>query len=370
MPTYQTAPLRPNVFADQASKLNPFGVLPLKGNVLKHLPLNPSEHPSWKKEADLRALAKVANTKMSEMAMLQGPQPFKAQTPYTTYRGSKGDAFSHTFSGGRVWTREAEGMVSHLLKDRIGQLDALTQSTFEQVAPERLQTNIPETDTFPLDQIFSNLVSSLSQGLINPTLLGFSNSIMSFLLTKADKIPDNKFNDYTTILAKIATLINSSFYTARNEGDYTASEVKKMTSVLNKLEKDVKAIIKFFEEYADFLGSPTKTKSAKLAAMRGKLFGLAQQNAQVSIEAAEVLQRDYEEGVAMGPGGPSDGSDSGPPSGYQPVFGDAASSSSGYSMPSGNTGLPMFEQVRNFGNVPMLSPGSVSSGYGRPMRRR
>ena len=376
MPTYQTAPLLPNVFADQASKLNPYGVLPLKGNVLKHLPLEPSPHPSWKQEADLRALAKVANTKMSEMAMLQGPQPFKAQTPYTTYRGPKGDAYSHTFTGGRVWTREAEGMVSHLLKDRIGQLDALTQSTFEQVAPERLQVNIPETDTFILDKLFSDLYSSMTEGIVGKFLVSLLGSIVSYLATKGDKIPDEKYAVYEGLLGKIRQELDTLYANLNverlatlNDATLTAAEKRKSnqkltesTNILRKLDSDSLIASRFIKQMMKYASEPTKVKAAKLSALRNRLL---QEFGQYTAYPGEYTVE------------PEDNTVGSIPTRYMEAAQhperfplDGSEAESAYSFASGNTGLPYFEEVRGRRGVPTLSPGSVNSGYGRPLRRR
>jgi len=285
MPTYQSAPLYPLVFPDQAAKQNHFGVKPLAGNLLQHLPLEKSPHPSWKKEADERAMAKVANTKLGQLAMLKGPHPFKAQNKYTTYRGPANEAFKHSFSGGTVWTREAENMIGHLREDRIKQLDAVDQSTFEEVSPERLQVDIPPAETFQLDLLFSNLNSSLTEGVVSNGLLGLISSILSFFATKADKIPEHKFAEYDTLLAGMKLELDRLFdelnvYNLQLQTDtvLTAREKSKerldidqKSNVLRKLENDILLLIKFIKVWNSYNGQPTKTKALRLAALRNKI---------------------------------------------------------------------------------------------------
>ena len=69
----------------------------------------------------------------------------------------------------------------------------------------------------------------------------------------------------------------------------------------------------FIGDFTQYLGSPTKTRSMRLSAIRNRLLSLITQSAQAGIEAAVEIQRQYEEGERMGPGGPDDDEDGAPP---------------------------------------------------------
>ena len=276
MPTIQSTPLLPLIYPYQAFRQNFQGVQPLKGNVLQLLPLEPSSNPSWKPEAEFSALAKVRNTLAGQQAMLRGPQSIKGNQPFTTYRGPNQEAFKHsTFTGGRVRNRDSEKMVSHLLQDRIEQLNALDESNFEEVKPERLVPQLPQSDTFALDKLFSDLLSSLNEGVLSNALLGFMGSIMSFLATKGDKIPEGKFDTYLDISEQIRVAIGVGQYRYNTEL-YSKETFNKIRSLLIKLEKDIKLVKDFLFALNSFRGLPIATKSLKLAALRTKLFDISQ----------------------------------------------------------------------------------------------
>lgn len=267
MPTYQTAPMYYPVFPTLIR--NPFGVQPLKGNTLAHaqiLPAGHGSHPLWKKQADFRALARVENTKTSKLDMLKGPPSIKG-TPFTTFRGLQRQ--KHTLSGGVITTKEGQETLQRLLRDRKYQLDAIDQSSFEAVAPERLKESETETDTFVLDKLFSDLYSSLNEGIVNDNLLKMMAGILNFFLTKGDKISEGKFAEYMTLLADIEKLLDELF--RKPATDYTEIERKTMEKILNKIENDVKLLIEYIKDFSAFLGSPTNAKTSKLSSIRQKL---------------------------------------------------------------------------------------------------
>jgi hypothetical protein len=317
MPTYQTAPLYAPVFPTLVH--NPYGVQPLRGNTLAHADLpsaGDAYYPSWKREADMAVLARLENNKLKEEAMLQGPFTQKGNFTYTTGRGPGGHAFEgqKLSGGGTIRTAEGETMIQKLLRDRKFQLDAIDQASFDTVSPERVKPVETPADTFVVDQTFGNLLSSLSEGLITPTLLGYTSQIMNFFLTKADKIPDNKFADYDGFLESLAELLNGAFYSAAEQ---PLDLGRKSKRILQKLEKDIGGMQDFIRDFMNYLGEPTKTKAMRLAGIRNKLLSLINQSAQAGVQKALEVQADFEEGRRFGPGEEGDGGDEGgaPPGG-------------------------------------------------------
>jgi hypothetical protein len=270
MPTYQTAPLYPNVFPTLSH--NPFGVRPLKGNTLAHADLpapGDSYHPTWKRDADFRVEARLENNAIKDRAMLQ-PQPSIKGSLYTTSRGPQGHAFEGRLSGGTVWTTRAEETIQRLLRDRKTQLDAINAASFDAPSTPAQKEAVTELDTFPLDQLFSTLASSLDQGIVNGTLLSTMSSIMNFFMTKADRIPDQKFAEYAGKLNEIKETLDALFDEDEETFD-SPGEYKKAGKILRKLENDILVLSKFISEYMNYLGNPTKAKTAKMQALRNKI---------------------------------------------------------------------------------------------------
>lgn len=313
MPTYQTSPLYAPVFPTQVQ--NPYGVQPLRGNTLAYADLpaaGEAYYPSWKKEADLAVMARVENNRLKEQAMLKGPFTQKGNFTYTTGRGPQGHAFEARLSGGVASTLEGQTAIQKLLRDRKFQLDAIDQASFDTVSPERTKPVETPVDTFVVDQTFANLLSSLTEGLITPTLLGYSSQIMNFFLTKADKIPDHKFTEYDLFLENLTTLLNGAFYTAAEQ---PLDLGRKSKHILSKLEKDIGGMSVFIKDFMNYLGQPTKTKAMRLAGIRNKLLSLISESAQAGVQEARDIQEDFEEGRRFGPGEEGDDGDGGPPGG-------------------------------------------------------
>lgn len=374
MPTYQTAPLYAPVFPTQVH--NPYGVQPLKGNTLAYADLpsaGEAYHPSWKKEADLAVMARLENNHLKEKDMLKGPSSQKGNFTFTTGRGPQGHAFEgQKLSGGTVWTTEGETTIQKLLRDRKFQLDAIDQASFDTVSPERVKQPDVPADTFTVDQTFGNLLSSLDEGLITPSLLGYTSQIMNFFLTKADKIPDHKFAEYESFLTNLAELLDGAFYSAAEAGNEDLQIKQKR--ILKKLEKDIGGMSDFIHDFMDYLGQPTKTKSMRLAGIRNKLLSLISESAQKAIKDAREIQGRYERGSIIGPGGPtsrSSGTTLSEFSGDSGNSGDSGDSGDGSQTPSEFSGTPANSyasaRVGRPGGAPVFNeqqPGLEAYGFG------
>ncbi len=89
--TYQSSPMYPLIFPDQAKHLNRFGVQPLKANIVHHAKFESTthgSHPSWREDAHKLALAKVQNTKNWQNHMLKEMPSVKGKRAYTSKRYS------------------------------------------------------------------------------------------------------------------------------------------------------------------------------------------------------------------------------------------------------------------------------------------
>ena len=363
MPTYQTAPLYAPVFPTQVH--NPYGVQPLRGNTLAYADL-PSAggayYPSWKKEADMAVFARLENNRLKERDMLRGPFTQKGNFTYTTGRGLQGRAFEcQKLSGGVASTLEGQTTIQKLLRDRKFQLDAIDQASFDTVSPERVKPAETQTDTFVVDQLFASLLSSLTEGLITPSLLGYTSQIMNFFLTKSDKIPDNKFPEYDGFLEKLATLLNGAFYSAAEAKNQDLQQ--KQSRILKKLEKDIGGMSDFITEFMNYLGEPTKTKAMRLSGIRNKLLSLINQSAQAGVQEARDVQADFEEGRRFGPGEEGDGGDEGPPGGAAGPEAVAPRAPRARRAPAPLA--PEGQRLEAFGFAPQLGQGLFGRRYQR-----
>lgn len=274
--TYQSSPMYPIIFPDQAAALNPYGYQPAPGNlvVVKHLlPAGHDAHVSWKKEADKLAMAKVLNTKLSERSMLQGP-PSRKGSHYTTTRGPAG----HPLKGGTVWTQQGERMVGDLLRDRKAQLDAVHTASFEEVSPERLSDVTPEVETFKLDKMFADVLSSLGEGLVEINLSSTLNTAGEILATQAEKIPERKFAEYLGTLDEIDALISDMLNRPNVRQGLLPKQRERRDAVLYELANIVDRIAEFIRVFMNYLGSPTKKKKAVLEGLRNSFLGSVRQS--------------------------------------------------------------------------------------------
>jgi hypothetical protein len=295
MPTYQSAPFYPILFADMAARSNPYGFQPLKGNMLVHAQLYKADHPEFKQYADSRVFARLQTNKSKDSEMLKGPPSIKGNHTFTTHRGME-----KVMSGGTVWTRGAEKSIQDLMRDRKFQLDAIDQASFESPTSPQIQPQITPSDTFALDKLFSDLYSSVDEGVVDRSSITTMNSIMTAFLTKGDQLPDHKFAEYKSILASIELELESMY--GRSNLEFSSEKEFRQTGrFLRLLHNDVQVLLSYIKEFEQYLGEPTKKKAARLAAIRGKL--LASRGKYVpseeEIRQAKEEAREEEEREAM-----------------------------------------------------------------------
>jgi len=279
----------PIIFPDQAAALNPYGYQPAPGNlvVLKHLlPAGHDAHVSWKKDADRLAMAKVLNTKLAERSMLQG-LPSRKGSHYTTTRGPAG----HPLRGGTVWTQQGERMVGDLLRDRKAQLDAVHTASFEEVSPERLSEVTPEVETFKLDKMFADVLSSLAEGLVELTLVSTLNTAGEILATQSEKIPEHKFAEYLGVLEEIDALLSDMLNRPNVRQHLLPKQRERRDTILYELGKVVDRITGFIRVFMKYLGSPTKKKKIVLEGIRNSFLGAVRES--IFPKVAEANAENY-----------------------------------------------------------------------------
>lgn len=290
MPTYQSAPFYPILFADMAVRANPQGYQPLKGNTLVHAQLYKADHPSFKQYADSRVFAGLQANKTRDAEMLKGPPSIKGNHTFTTHRGMQ-----KVMSGGTVWTRGAEKSIQDLLRDRKFQLDAIDQSSFDSPpTPYQIQSQVAPSDTFALDKLFSDLYASVGEGIVDRTSVSTMNSIVTAFLTKGDQLPDHKFAEYKSILSSIELELESMY--GRSNLDFSSQKEFLQTGrMLRVLHNDVKLLLGYIKEFEQYLGEPSKKKAARLAAIRGKLLASRGKYVPTEEEMRKYREEDREE---------------------------------------------------------------------------
>ena len=291
----------PIIFPDQAAALNPYGYQPAPGNliVMKHLlPAGHDAHPSWKKDADRLAMAKVLNTKLAERSMLQGP-PSRKGSHYTTTRGPAG----HPLRGGTVWSQQGERMIGDLLRDRKTQFDAVHSASFEEVSPERLSEVTPEVETFKLDKMFADVLSALAEGSVEMTLISTLNTAGEILATQSEKIPERKFAEYLGVLEEIDALLSDMLNRPEARQGLLPKQRERRDAFLYELANVVDRISKFIRVFMNYLGSPTKKKKAVLEGLRNSFLGAVRETVFPKVaEANAQMYRVPPPGVGEGAG--------------------------------------------------------------------
>jgi hypothetical protein len=297
MPTYQTAPNYPAVFPDEEVSKNPYGFRSLKGNTLlvrgETEPAHPA-HSGWKQEADRVALARVQNTLLAKQKMMYQPASMKGKYGYTTYRGD-----FDSVRGGVTTTKEGEKLVKNLVRDRKYQYDALNEATFQTIPQNRLQVSLPPAETYKLDNLFLSILSNLTSGSVKSIYTEIG-SLISELMSTADRIPEDKVDSYILYTSQIVEALN-----VLGTEQYGLIS-KKYTADMYSLGSRVKRLGTFLRKLAELRGRPTREKSAVLQAMRSSLLAEAQQDLQSGalglypgVEEARINREMYE-GPAVG----------------------------------------------------------------------
>jgi hypothetical protein len=268
MPTYQSAPNYPVVFPDQEVSRNPYGFKTMKGNTILvrgDVEAGHSSHPKWKEEADRVVLDRVKNTKLAKENMLKQPASRKGLHGYTTYNGS-----FESIRGGTVWSKQAENMVTGLIRDRKFQLDALGQATFDSIPQNRLGVNVPPAETFKTDRLFLDILSNLTVGNLKP-MYGELGSLFSELMTSAYTLPDAKLDEYYGYISQIQSTL--SVYGDENYELLSASAMKNINSLAQRYAR----LQTFFKKLLEYKGRPSKEKELALSNMRASLLADSQE---------------------------------------------------------------------------------------------
>ena len=271
MPTYQSSPNYSPVFPDEEAHKNPYGFRTLKGNtILIRGEIDPahSAHPEWKKQANEVVLARVHNTSLAKQKMMHQPASRKGLHGYTTYRGN-----FNSVHGGSAKTEKGEKMVQDLVRDRKFQYDALRESNFESIPQNRLQVNLPPSDTYKLDNLFLSILSNLTAGNVK-SLYSEVGSLISELMTSAEKLPESKIGDYQEYVNQIIEALN-----VLGIEEYGLIG-QKYTSELHNIGLRIKRLSDFLKKLAELRGRPTKEKALVLQSMRYSLLADAQKDLQ------------------------------------------------------------------------------------------
>jgi len=267
MPTYQSAPNYPVVFPDAVAHENPYGFRTMKGNtILIRGEIDPghSAHPLWKNQADEVALARVHNTFLAKQKMMKQPASMKGLHSYTTQRGD-----FNSVRGGTVWSKKGEEMIQGLVRDRKFQYDALNEATFDSIPQNRLQVNLPPSETYKLDKLFLDTLSNITTGNVKPlyTELG---SLISELMMSADKISENKVDEYLQYISQINDAL--TILQTENYGLVDSKYLKDVAS----MNRRVIRVQAFLQKLAEFRGRPTKEKMAAIQTMKYSLLADSQ----------------------------------------------------------------------------------------------
>ena len=295
--TYQSSPMYPIIFPEQAHHLNRFGVQPLPGNYVKHaeiLPAGHEAHPSWKVDAHHAALAKVANTKKWQNEMLRGMPSVKGHAG-TTHRYRFDKEFYTQLSGGR--SSEADDEINQLLQDRVEQYGAIDRASFFDVPSYRLDSNLRPSDTAQIDSMLSSLISSINGNVISKPLLTLVSNITNAITSMADKISSSKLGEYAQTIAETNNLILDVIET-RN--DYV--ETPENQRILSSLYENLQELFNFIKKMEAYSSAPSKIRATALASERAKLLNTARKNIKFSPGRAAIVAEPIDTSYISAPG--------------------------------------------------------------------
>jgi hypothetical protein len=273
--TYQSSPMYPIIFPDEAARINPYGVRPLKGNTIVVEPLQPAgheAHPSWKKQADKVVYDFLQNNRQSDLNLLRGPPSIKG-SKYTTYRGDPSERNSYMARrGGVANTREGERMIGELVRDRIPQLNSIDTAQFEAVDPGRVgMKSPPQSEFYQLDSMYAFMLEALDAGdfrMVPSKVEGIINA----MLAVGDRLTDNKLLQYSQAV-KEAILIAEGY---ENEivANGLESREKKFVAYVKLLKSTIKqlyALKDFIKKMSNIVNRSPAEKEMLLNQIRNTL---------------------------------------------------------------------------------------------------
>ena len=219
MPTYQTAPMFPVIWADQAYAMNKHGIgkmKPVPLSSLQEMGVQSSPHSEWKRQADELVHDRLKNNKLKEGGMLgkrdttERSQRYERSASrsaiangvfpgaeYVTSAGLRGGVI--TSPEGREWLRKR-------LHNRIVEYDAIAKGDFSAGPPPAINL---QTKFTLLDSIFQQVFDQFSTGVFSSGLIDTMSKLLNAYLDAGSTFDSNQLGPYAESIQKLTEAIRS-----------------------------------------------------------------------------------------------------------------------------------------------------------------
>jgi hypothetical protein len=276
MPTLQSSPMYPVIWADQAYRMNRNGHGPLKAIPIPSLNewgVQSSPHSERKKEADEKVRNQLRTNALKESGMLghrnttarsqryERPAS-RSAVPNGVFHGSPMDyVTSAGLRGGVITSKEGRIWLAKRLKNRIVEYDAIASGDFSQGPPPAIDVN-PKFSS--LDSLFQQVFDVFASGLFTSGLVDLMSKLQSAYLDAAPTFTTNQVGPYAEYIQKLVETIrpyeSDQETTFRFLGERAAEEENKRS--VDFARRTLNNMVKITEEIARtaFMNVPQRQK--------------------------------------------------------------------------------------------------------------
>ena len=219
MPTLQSSPMYPVLWADQAYRMNRHGVGPLKAVPIPSLNewgVESSPHSIWKQEADKKVRDQLQTNALKERGMVgkrdttERSQRYerpasRSAVPNGVFHGSPMEyVTSAGLRGGVITSKEGRAWLQKRLHNRIVEYDAIAKGDFSQGPPPAIDVN-PKFSN--LDTLFQQVFDVFASGLFTSGLVDLMSKLQSAYLDSAPTFTSNQVGPYAEYIQKLVETI-------------------------------------------------------------------------------------------------------------------------------------------------------------------
>ena len=303
MPTYQTSPMLPVIFPDQAISMNVKGFGTLKARPIARqdsLEVHDPTHSSWKEQAHKEALDRVKNSKKAEEGMLgklkmnERSQRYYRHMSRSAVPNGKFPSGEYVTSGGLrggvITTKEGQEWLKKRLNNRIVEYDAIASRNFSQGAPPNISM-APEYEV--LDSSLQSLIDSISSAKFDSGTISDIESVQNQLLSVGSIITQSKLADYAEIIENLYESVQPYFGQSRSGilGLDRATQLE-YSRVMKYLVKSFKNLDFFIQEIARTMNEDKPARELVVSKLRERLLGKTASEFQapgaIDVEAEEA----------------------------------------------------------------------------------
>lgn len=279
--TFQTSPYMPWIFPDEAYDMNNKG-LKFSHFPPSHLNAEVGHESPWAQHERQVAMDRVHNTQRNQRGMeghlntTERSQRYtlpasRSSVPNGVFHGSPMTYLTSAgLRGGRIYTKEGQEWLAKRLKQRIGELDAISTGNFSAGMPQPIALS-PYTN---VDTLLSQLFASFGVGSLTSSTVQALNQLLSEFIKIGAVITPSQLTKYAQAVQQLGETIRP--YAGRELGAelgpvYEGQEKRRrFTDQINKTLKVIDGVIR---EIARTINDPLSGRQQVMATLQSRLLG-------------------------------------------------------------------------------------------------